>query len=232
MSLSWLFARRYLFSRKSTNAINIISGISAMAMGIGTMALILVLSVFNGFESLVISLYNVFYPEVVVQPAKGKTFSLDVLPMENIRSLPGVKGTSVVMLENALVEYNQKQGVVTLKGVDAGYSDIVPNLDSFVIAGENRLQDTTRSYALAGAGVAYNLGINPDNMFSVLNVYFPARRRLPFPRRNRLSTGSPYFREGCLAYSRTLIPGSSWCPWDSCMTWQKPKVWPANSRSP
>lgn len=180
MSLSWLFARRYLFSRKSTNAINIISAISAFAMGIGTMSLILVLSVFNGFESLVISLYNVFYPEVVVQPAQGKSFSLNDISIDQIREHPDVSGISVVMMENVLVEYNQKQGVVTLKGVDVDYRKIVPNLDSFVIAGNNRLTDTAMAFALVGAGVAYNLGINPDNLFVPLNVYLPRKDAASF----------------------------------------------------
>jgi len=176
MSLSWLFARRYLLSRKSTNAVNVISLIAALAMGVGTMSLILVLSVFNGFESLVISLYNVFYPEVVIMSAAGKSFDINTLPLDKIREQPGVKAASVIVIENALVEYNEKQSVVTLKGVDSNYTKVVPGLDSFIIAGSPRLTDNEGSYALVGAGIAYNLGINTENVFNAMNVYLPRKQ--------------------------------------------------------
>src|SRR5437867_3489529 len=107
MNLPFLFARRYLVSKKSTNAINIISGVSAMGMLVGSFGLILVLSVFNGFESLVESLYNSFYPDIVVTANIGKTFTIPPEKLVELRNINGVTAISQTVEENALFQYGK-----------------------------------------------------------------------------------------------------------------------------
>src|SRR6185295_2777823 len=118
MNLPLFIARRYFFSKKSQRAINIVSLISMLGVMIGSGALIVVFSVFNGFESLVISLYNSFDPEVKITAVQGKTFEPDSALILKLRSLEGVKEVSLSLEENALVKYRDKQYIVTLKGVD------------------------------------------------------------------------------------------------------------------
>src|ERR1043166_1969872 len=118
MNLALFIARRYFFSKKSQRAINIVSLISMLGVMIGSGALIVVFSVFNGFESLVISLYNSFDPEVKITAVQGKTFSPDSTMILKLRSLEGIKNVSLSLEENALVKYRDKQYIVTLKGVD------------------------------------------------------------------------------------------------------------------
>ena len=118
MNLSLLFARRYLFAKRSTNAINIITGISVVGVAIGTAALILVLSVFNGFEDLLSNLFGYFNPEIKVTPAKGKTFAPDSLVLAQIKDMPGVAVLSETLEEIAVFEYEGSQVSGILKGVD------------------------------------------------------------------------------------------------------------------
>ena len=120
MKLSVYIARRYLLGKKSQNAINIISGISVLGITTGTMALVIVLSVFNGFDSIVKSLYNTFDPELKISAVEGKTFYPDPVKIQAIRSLPGVAVLSEVLEENVLLLYNEKQHIATVKGVDEG----------------------------------------------------------------------------------------------------------------
>ncbi|MGZ3846610.1 MAG: ABC transporter permease, partial [Flavisolibacter sp.] len=121
--MNFLFAWRYFKAKKTTNAINVISWISIVAMIIGTAALILVLSVFNGFEGLVKSLYSSFYPDVKVSPIKGKEVVLTPEQLQKIRSVKGVKAVSLVVEEKALLQNSGSgdsadyQSVVYLKGV-------------------------------------------------------------------------------------------------------------------
>jgi len=105
LNFPFYIARRYLVSKKSHHIINIISGISIAGITIGTMALIIVLSVFNGFEKLVISLFNAFNPDLIVTVKEGKTFSSTIVPAEKIRKIPGVLYLTEVIEENALVRY-------------------------------------------------------------------------------------------------------------------------------
>ena len=104
MNLPFYIAKRYLKSKKSHNIINIISGISIAGISIGTMALIIILSVFNGIEDVVISLFNTFNPDLVIEPAKGKTFSLTQFPQNEIKNIQGVAYFTEVIEENALLK--------------------------------------------------------------------------------------------------------------------------------
>lgn len=158
MNLSFYIAKRYLLGKKSQNAINIISGISVLGIATGTMALVIVLSVFNGFDSVVKSLYNTFDPDIEISAVEGKTFSPDPTMMQALNSLPGVLAVSEVLEENVLLLYNERQHIATIKGVDESFKD-VSGLDSMVYEGEMKLKDQNRAYAVVGQGVAYNLGI-------------------------------------------------------------------------
>lgn len=158
MNLSFYIARRYLLGKKSQNAINIISGISVLGIMTGTMALVIVLSVFNGFDMVVKSLYNTFDPDIQISAMEGKTFTPDPAKVEALRALPGVAAVSEVLEENVLLLYDDRQHIATIKGVDAAFAD-VSGLDSMVYDGEMKLKDRNRSYAVVGQGVAYSLGI-------------------------------------------------------------------------
>lgn len=158
VNLSFYIARRYLLGKKSQNAINIISGISVLGIATGTMALVIVLSVFNGFDSVVKSLYNTFDPDIQISSTVGKTFTPDPATLNSLRSIPGVFAVSEVLEENVLLLYRDRQHIATIKGVDDSFKD-VSGLDSMIIDGEMKLKDQNRAYAVVGQGVAYNLGI-------------------------------------------------------------------------
>lgn len=158
MNLSFYIAKRYLLGKKSQNAINIISGISILGVTVGTMALVIVLSVFNGFDSVVKSLFNSFDPDIKISAAEGKTFTSDPDLNEALRALPGVLALSEVLEENVLLLYGDKQHIATIKGVDDHFRHVT-GLDSMVYDGSMKLKDANRAYAVVGQGVAYNLGV-------------------------------------------------------------------------
>jgi len=122
------------------------------------MALVIVLSVFNGFDTIVKSLYNTFDPEIKISAAEGKTFTPDAAKIHAIQALPGVAALSEVLEENVLLLYNDRQHIATVKGVDEAFKD-VSGLDSMIYDGEMKLKDRNRAYAVVGQGVAYSLGI-------------------------------------------------------------------------
>ena len=184
MNLAWLFAQRYFVARKSTNAINIIAAVSVIGMMVGTMALLLVLSVFNGFEDLVTSLYNSFNPDLKVEARIGKTFEVDSSTIYKLEHLPGIKAVSEVLEENALIRYNDKDMVGRLKGVDDKFID-VSGIDSTIVGGKYMLTDAdSLNYAVVGLGIQAMLGVNIANQFSRLEIYMPRRE-------GKVSTTSP-----------------------------------------
>lgn len=174
MKLALKFARRYLISKKSTNAINIISGVAVLGMVVTTMAFILILSVINGFEDLVISLFNTFNPDLKAQVKEGKTFALTPAQLNEIAAVKGVEAVAQVLEENAVIMYNDKSLIVTLKGVDEVFSQ-VSSVDTSMVDGEFYLQTNEQAFAVIGAGVASMLGINLFNQFAPLQVYLPKR---------------------------------------------------------
>lgn len=174
MKLPFFIAWRYLKSKKSHNAINIISGISVAGITIGTLALIVVLSVFNGFESLVISLYNTFDPQIKVFPATGKTFDQSTYLWKKIGELSGIKAQTGVLEEKVLLRYGSNQYLATIKGVDDNYLNWT-GLDSMISEGSLMLKFKDRPLAVAGQGVAYFLNIKLDNYSREIEVYAPRR---------------------------------------------------------
>ncbi len=174
MNFPFYIARRYLISRKSHHIINIISGISVLGVMIGTMALIIVLSVFNGFEKLVISLFNAFNPDLVVAVKEGKTFTPSASTMDQIRHIRGVVSLAQIIEENALLKYKEKQTVVTLKGVSPEFC-LRSGIDSMMSEGKFILEDKDRDYAVLGYGIAYLLGANIHDYLNPISVFVPRR---------------------------------------------------------
>jgi lipoprotein-releasing system permease protein len=172
-----LIARRYLFAKRSTNAINIITGISVLGMAIGTAALILVLSVFNGFEDLLSGLFGHFNPELKVTPAKGKTFEADSLALLKIRALPGVAVMSESLEEIAFFEYEGSQDFGTLKGVDSLFARVTGiDSDTILLEGKYLLKSEERNCAVVGAGLRNKLSVNVNNPHSTITVYMPEQQ--------------------------------------------------------
>ncbi|MCS6990450.1 MAG: FtsX-like permease family protein [Chitinophagales bacterium] len=174
MHLSWLFARRYLFSRKSSSAINILSWISVSGIAIGSLGLILVLSVFNGFRSLVISLYNAFSPEFVIEASVGKSFIADSAFLADLQAIPGIKSISRVIEENALLIAGDRQAITTIKGVDDAYVSVTA-IDQAVVDGSFLVRDSISDYAVLGLGVAQTLGVHPQDPFALVSIYIPKK---------------------------------------------------------
>ena len=174
MRLSLYIAKRYLFAKKSRNAINVISSISVAGVTVGTMALIIVLSVFNGLETLVHSIFNTFDPDLRITPAEGKTFIPDSARLSLLASVDGIACYSLCLEENALLKYGEKQYIATIKGVDENYAQVT-GIDSSMWDGEFILRsEQGRPYAIPGIGIANFLGMRV-NFITPLVIYVPRR---------------------------------------------------------
>lgn len=172
MNLAIKIARRYLFAKKSTNAINIITGISVFGIAVGTAALVLVLSVFNGFEDLIVSMYSNFNPDAKVLPAQGKTFQADTALITKVQNVPGVMLVSQTLEETAFFEYKESQDFGIIKGVDRYYQSVT-RIDSTVREGRFRLRDEDIEMAVLGLGMRNKLQVNVDDLFTPITVYMP-----------------------------------------------------------
>ena len=180
MNWSVRIALRYLFAKKSRNVINIITGIAIFGVSVGAAALVLVLSVFNGFEDLITSMYSNFDPEVKVSPAKGKTFEADSVLLAEIKAINGVAFVSQTLEEVAFFEYDSNQEFGILKGVDEYYS-AVTSIDTIINEGRYALQYGSTEQAILGFGMAIKLQIaipSDQNMaIDPMSVYMPKRRQ-------------------------------------------------------
>ena len=168
------FAFRYIFSKKSTNAINVITRISMLGMMVGAFALIVVLSVFNGFEGLVLSLYNSFYPDIEVTAIAGKTFQENPAVIKHILQLDGVYSLSRVLEENAYLEYGDQAQLGTIKGVDENYNRVT-TVSHYVRDGKFQVKDSSLNYAVVGANIAVPLNINVERSMEPLRITVPRR---------------------------------------------------------
>lgn len=177
MKLPLLFASRYLFAKKSTNAIHIITGISVLGVSIGTAALILVLSVFNGFEDLLSGLFGHFNPQIKITATTGKVFDIDSAGLQRLRQLEGVGPISTCLEEIAFFQYNEAQEFGILKGVDAHFAAI-NQIDSTIREGTYLLEESGRNYAVVGAGVRNKLSVDVENFAAPLRVYMPLNQNV------------------------------------------------------
>ncbi len=172
--MHFLFAWRYFKAKKSTNAINVIAWVSIMAIIIGTAALILVLSVFNGFEGLVKSLYSSFYTDLKISPASGKVLTLTAEQLQQLKGISGIKNFSLVVEEKALLQNGDYQSVIYLKGVDENYR-YVTGVADHLINGEYNLGNEDTPKLILGAGVEAALGIYADQNIMPLKIYLPRK---------------------------------------------------------
>ena len=175
MRLAPFIAGRYLFARKSHNVINIISAIRAIGMAIGTAALIIILSVYNGFDSLIRSMMSNVEPDLLITPSSGKVFIPEGETYDWIYDQPSVKSMCCVLQEQVFINYDGKQGLALAKGVDWVYED-ESTLKDFMTTGEFKLQKGDIPLAAVGAGLAYEMDINP-RFLSAIEIYFPSRTR-------------------------------------------------------
>lgn len=172
MNLPFFIARKYFLSGKKKNFINIISIISMIVVAFGTMSLIIALSVFNGLEGLLRSLYGNFDPAVVITPAEGKSFVWTEGLEEKIQNSEGVLSLTEVIEDNVLVKYKEAQRVVRLKGVSASFQEH-SGIREALVSGEFSLIRDSIPYALIGRGIQYDLSLNLNNEFYTLQVYYP-----------------------------------------------------------
>lgn len=172
MNLSFDIARRYLFGKKSTNAINVISWISVSGVAIGTAALILILSVFNGFEGLISGLFNAYNPDLIITPQQGKDFKEDPALLKQLLEIPGILEISRTVEEIVLFQYDDVQEVGVIKGVDKNFQSVT-DIDSTIRKGVFILEANDRDYAVAGIGIASKLGVNLDEGFTPIVAYIP-----------------------------------------------------------
>ncbi len=201
MSLPLKIAFRYFFSRRregSFNIITLISGISLLGYVVGAAALIIVLSVFNGFENLFSTLYSQFDADIQITSTVGKSFPTSQLNIAQIKNIDGVLHVNYVIEENVLARYNGKQVLATVKGVDEPYLNAV-NLDTNLISGALLLQEGDTNFALIGQGLAYQLGVQPDDQFNFLTIYVPAKGEIDLLNADNAFKRNPIFPIGVLS---------------------------------
>jgi lipoprotein-releasing system permease protein len=172
--LHFLFAWRYFKAKKSTNAINVIARISIAAIIIGTAALILVLSVFNGFEDLVKSLYSSFYADLRVSSSSGKIVTITQAQLQQLKGINGIKNFSLVVEEKAFLQNGEYQSVVYMKGVDDNYR-YVSGVADHIVKGDYDLGTEEIPKLILGAGVENALGIQADRNIFTLQIYLPRK---------------------------------------------------------
>jgi lipoprotein-releasing system permease protein len=171
LNFPFFIAKRYLISKKSHNAINIISGISVVGICIGTMALIIVLSAFNGLSELVQSLYNSFDADIQITAKQGKTFNPASIEFQSLKKIDGIAFYTEVMEGNALLKFNDKQCVATIKGVSKEFEQMI-NFDTLI---EDGNFDISHNNIVIGKGISYVLQTEPHNAFTLISIYAPKR---------------------------------------------------------
>ncbi|RZK41634.1 MAG: ABC transporter permease [Pedobacter sp.] len=174
MNTAFYIARRYLFAKKSTNAINIISTISVVGVFVGTTALIIILSVFNGFENVVLKMFNTVTPQILILPAKGKTFDPNLQYLKQLKDNDKIYSYTEVLSENALVSYRDKQSPALVKGVS---NDFLKNkgLDTITTEGHFVIENDAGPNAVVGSVLQAYLGVEPADPFDKLKIYSPKK---------------------------------------------------------
>lgn len=174
MRLPFYIARRYLFSKKSHNAINVISGVSVCGVALATLALVCTLSVFNGFRELVSTMFTAFDPELKIVAVNGKVFDSQDERIRAIKQMPEVEVFSEALEDNAMVRYKDRQAMVVIKGVEDHFHLVTP-IDSILYGrGERMLHDEVVDYAIPGIELVSTLGTG-IRFLDPLEVYAPKR---------------------------------------------------------
>ena len=173
MNFPLYISKRYLIAKKSRNVINIISLISVVGVTVGTAALIIVLSAFNGLDNLLKSMNDSFDPDLKILPTTGKVFSLDDPKLEKVRNYEGVFDVAETLQENALLRYGDQQYIATVKGVSDNFENVT-GVDTMLYVGDFILKHNNQPYAIVGQGVAHFLSLNL-NYIDPIVIYVPKK---------------------------------------------------------
>ena len=184
MRLPLFIAYRYLFSKKKVNAINIITAIAMLGFGVGSFAMIVVLSTFNGFENIVEGMINHYDPEIRIVPSKNKTFEYTPDVQAKITSVNGVLGVSQSLEEKVVIKYDNHQEIARIKGVDENFDS--ERFDSLIIIGEYHLGDSTNAFGIFGGGLSNRLNLFPGSL-EMVAVLVP-RRDVPYSSLNPMAS--------------------------------------------
>lgn len=164
MNFPFYIAKRYLFSKKSHNAVNIISVVAVCGVAVATMATVCSLSVLNGFRGLVTEMFGFFDPELKITPVKGKVFDSNTVMFQEVRSLPEIDLIAESLEDNVMINYRGRQGLAILKGVSDEFVSLV-NFGTILIDGDTILKNEVNDFALLGLGIANSIGVNAGFVF-------------------------------------------------------------------
>ncbi len=173
MNPTFFIARRYLFAKKSHNVINIISIISAAGIAVGCAALVIILSIYNGFDDLLKGMFDSYTPDAVIVPERGKVFPADSAVVAGLRSMEGVLSVEEVLEETVFVKYDEREAIVTARGVSPTYQEVT-GLTKFVSQGSFELKDGELDQMVLGSTIAHDLRLSLS-FLTPLEVYFPSR---------------------------------------------------------
>ncbi|HMR19455.1 MAG TPA: FtsX-like permease family protein [Sphingobacterium sp.] len=174
MKVPLLFAVRYLFSKKSVNAINIISSISVIGVFVSTAALVIVLSFYNGMEKFILSMYSSFTPDLRIEPRKGKLFDGDTAAFEVLRNDPAIRSYSEIIEDKILIQYDNQQYIGVIKGVSPESLDNYNSAD-VLQAGQYYIQSDSADFALIGAQIQANLKVPITGFYNNIQLYSPRK---------------------------------------------------------
>ena len=177
MRVSLVFAFRYVFSKKKTNAINIISAITSLAFAVGSAAMIIVLSALNGFETTLSTLFTSFDPALKIEAIKGKTFQLDTARYVELKKIKGIEEIAGVVEDNAVIKYGESQEIAIIKGVTDNYNKVT-QIDSTIVEGEFELGNLEITGGVFGYELARKMGINLNNPVGFVTIYVPKKGEL------------------------------------------------------
>ena len=177
MNLSFFIAKRYLISKKSNNAINVISWISIVAIAVTTAALVIILSAMNGLTSVVADLYHAIEPDLKITAINTKYITDKKAITNKIKSINGISGISFSIEENALMKLDEKQAIVTIKGVDDEFKNLT-KFDTVVVEGTYRFSYNNQYYGVFGRGIASKLDLNVNDFISPISIYAPVRGKV------------------------------------------------------
>lgn len=173
MNFHLQIAKRYLFSRKSVNVINLISILSVIGVAVGTTALIVVLSAFNGINHFIEGMLSSFDADLKITLVEGKNISTKYTKLEELKKIEGVASYMEVVEDNVLISYGSKQKYATLKGVEPSYAEF-SGIDSMMVLGNFQLEEKGQDFAVLGYGVAADLGVGLS-LVNPIHVYYPKR---------------------------------------------------------
>ncbi len=174
MRLPLIFAMRYVFSKKKTNAINIISAITALAFAVGAAAMLIILSALNGFETTLTGLFTAFDPALKVETIRGKTFTPDSISLIKINQIDEIADIAFVVEDNAVVKYGESQEIAIVKGVSENYNKVT-QIDSCLVEGSFLLGNSALNGGVFGYELANKLGIHISNSVGFVTLYIPKK---------------------------------------------------------